>query len=43
MKDRRLKKSPVGVELVRTLAEPARGLAAVIKAYSETGAEPSAA
>lgn len=30
-------------KLVRTLAEPARGLAAVIKAYSETGAEPAAA
>ncbi len=30
-------------KLVRTLAEPARGLAAVIKAYSETGAAPAAA
>jgi len=30
-------------KLVRTLAEPARGLAAVIKAYSEQGAEPAAA
>lgn len=30
-------------KLVRTLAEPARGLAAVIKAYSEAGAEPAAA
>ena len=30
-------------KLVRTLAEPARGLAAVIKAYSEKGAVPAAA
>jgi large subunit ribosomal protein L10 len=30
-------------KLVRTLAEPARGLAAVVKAYSEQGAEPAAA
>lgn len=30
-------------KLVRTIAEPARGLAAVIKAYSEKGAEPAAA
>ena len=30
-------------KLVRTLAEPARGLAAVIKAYSEQGAVPAAA
>jgi len=34
--------APAG-KLVRTLAEPARGLAAVIKAYSEHGAEPAAA
>jgi large subunit ribosomal protein L10 len=30
-------------KLVRTIAEPARGLAAVIKAYSEKGAAPAAA
>lgn len=30
-------------KLVRTLAEPARGLAAVIKAHSEKGTEPAAA
>lgn len=30
-------------KLVRTIAEPARGLAAVIKAYSEKGAAPTAA
>lgn len=30
-------------KLVRTLAEPARGLAAVVKAYSEKGAAPAAA
>lgn len=30
-------------KLVRTLAEPARGLAAVIKAYSEKGTAPAAA
>ena len=30
-------------KLVRTIAEPARGLAAVIKAYSEQGAAPAAA
>lgn len=30
-------------KLVRTIAEPARGLAAVVKAYSEKGAQPAAA
>jgi large subunit ribosomal protein L10 len=35
--------SAPATKLVRTLAEPARGLAAVIKAYSEQSAEPVAA
>ncbi|MFZ6019926.1 MAG: 50S ribosomal protein L10 [Chloroflexota bacterium] len=35
--------SAPATKLVRTIAEPARGLAAVIKAYSEKGAAPAAA
>jgi len=34
--------APAG-KLVRTIAEPARGLAAVVKAFSEKGASPAAA
>jgi len=35
--------SAPATKLVRTIAEPARGLAAVIKAYSKKGAAPAAA